>query len=108
MSRHIAAAPETIWDLLTDIARIPSWYDDWDVAQRDDAAMRLHSGATFGLIRHRLGAEQATVCNVITFVRPTLLTWIERTADQAPVKVEFHLALSNAGGTTLTMRKRWM
>ncbi|BBX84069.1 SRPBCC family protein [Mycolicibacterium aubagnense] len=105
-SVQIDSPAEAVWDLLTTIADIGGWYDDWDTVELDESDQRcLGPGVGFRLVRDRRGRIETARCVVAVFDPPHRLGWIEDGPLGRTVFVDFHLEADPTGGTVLTLGK---
>ncbi|MBN3511484.1 SRPBCC family protein [Mycolicibacterium septicum] len=104
-SIQIDSPAEVVWDLLTTIANIDGWYDDWDTVEHDESDRCLGPGVGFRLIRDRRGHIETARCVVAVFDPPHRLGWIEDGPHGRTVLVDFHLHAGLTGGTVLTLGK---
>jgi uncharacterized protein YndB with AHSA1/START domain len=103
-SIRVAAPPAKVWELITALARIAEWYDDWDAVEHATDEERLRVGTSFRLIRHRIGRDDTALCRVISVKAPTQLRWLQHAPQLAPMSVQFQL-LPDTGGATATWVK---
>ena len=97
----IAAPPEAVWDLITAIDTIPSWYDAWDGVDHDATTPQLQFGTSFQLIRRGRGGRGDTAhCRVTHLARPASLEWQQSAPDTPTVTVQFRLIPAPDGSTT--------
>ena len=96
-SISITAPLETVWDLITTIATIPTWYDTWDTVEHDTADSRLRVNTLFRL--RRRGDETAR-CGVTDLSAPTQLQWEQTSLDAPTLSVTFLLIPGATTGTT--------
>ncbi|MGV0813195.1 SRPBCC domain-containing protein [Mycolicibacterium boenickei] len=105
-SIQIDSPADVVWDLLTTIADIGSWYDDWDTVEHDESDQRcLVPGVGFRLVRDRRGRIETARCVVTVFDPPHRLGWIEDGPHGRTAFVSFHLEAGPTGGTVLTLVK---
>ena len=102
-SISIAAAPETVWELITTLESICQWYDTWDTVQYDTADPRLRVGASFQLIRHRRGRDDTTRCMVTDLTAPTRLQW-EQSSPRLPTMSVTFLLIPDADTSTTELQ----
>ena len=108
-SIHIAAPPDKVWDLITDVAAVAEWYDAWDVVEHA-ADGRLRVGTSFRLIRHRRSRDDTALCRVTSLQPPHLLCWVQYAPPLPAMSVEFQLQpdTDGAAGTWVKHTKRWI
>jgi len=107
-SIQIDSPPEAVWQLLTTIAGIGDWYDNWDTAEHDEPEQRyLGPGVGFRLIRDHGGQIETARCVVSEFDQPLRLGWIEDGPHGRRVVVGFQLEADGNGGTSLTLSKSY-
>ncbi|MGH3012398.1 MAG: SRPBCC family protein [Gaiellaceae bacterium] len=95
---EIAADPETVWEVLTDLERWPSWNPDVSAVAHEGG---LEEGATF-----RWKAGRATITSTIREVdRPRLIGWTGRTTGIDAIHV-WRLDLRD-GGTLVRTEESW-
>ena len=92
-SIRIDASPDVVWNLITTIANIPDWYDDWDFVEALTEDGRLRVGASFRLTRLHAGGIDTALCRVTSLDEQKRLCWVELAPDRPTVSVEFRLAL---------------
>ena len=100
-SIRVAKPTGILWNLLTTVARITDWYDDWDAVDYSGSRGVLRVGSTFRLLRRRNSAW----CRVTVADPPHRLRWVEIADDRVAVAVEFRLNPDETGGTVLTHTK---
>ncbi|SPM28426.1 SRPBCC family protein [Mycobacterium terramassiliense] len=54
-SIRIDAPPEVLWNLITTLADIPDWYDDWDTVEPAAEDGRLRVDASFRSLGVKFG-----------------------------------------------------
>ena len=97
----IAAPPETVWDLITVIDTIPSWYDTWDGVEHNATTPQLQVGTSFQLIRRGHGGRADTAhCRVTDLSRPARLEWQQSAPNKPTVTVQFRLIPNPDSSTT--------
>jgi hypothetical protein len=111
-SIHIAASPDDVWDLITNVASITEWYDTWDAIEHADDDERLQLGTSFRLIRHRIGrirVQDTALCRVTALHAPRRLSWVQYAPHLPTVSVDFHLLPDTDGtnGTLLNHTRTW-
>jgi uncharacterized protein YndB with AHSA1/START domain len=108
-SIRIAAPPAKVWELITTVARITEWYDNWDAVAHAADEERLQVGTSFRLIRHRIGGDDTAVCRVISVEAPRRLCWLQYTPKLPAMSVEFHLVpdAEDDAATTLHHTRSW-
>jgi uncharacterized protein YndB with AHSA1/START domain len=95
---EIAADPETVWDVLTDLEGWPSWNPDVSAVALEGG---LREGATF-----RWKAGRATITSTIRKVeRPSLIGWTGKTAGIEAIHV-WRLEPRN-GSTLVRTEESW-
>ena len=105
-SIQIDSPADVVWDLLTTIANVGGWYDNWDTVEHDELNQRcLGPGVGFRLVRDRGGHIETARCVVAVFDPPHRLGWIEDGPHGRTVFVGFHLEADPTGGTVLTLGK---
>lgn len=93
-SIRIDASPEVVWNLITTLANIPDWYDDWDIVEALNADGRLlRVGTSFRLTRRRAGGVDTALCRVTSLDERKRLCWVEFAPDRPTMSVEFRLEL---------------
>ena len=102
-SIRIDAPPEVVWNLITTLANIPDWYDNWDTVEPATEDKRLQVGASFRLIRRHIGGVDTALCRVTSLDEPTRLCWVELAPDRPTMSVEFRLGLPETGPQTGTL-----
>jgi uncharacterized protein YndB with AHSA1/START domain len=109
-SIRIAAPPLKVWELITTVARITDWYDTWDAAEHAAGEERLQVGASFRLIRHRIGRDDTALCCVTSVEPPRRLCWLQYTRKRPIIAVEFQLIpdTDTATGTLLSHTRSWI
>lgn len=109
-SIRLAATPDKVWDLITTIASITEWYDDWDTVEHaaDDAWLRV--GMSFRLIRRRSGRDDTALCRVTSLQPPRRLCWVQYAPQLPTMSVEFQLFPDTDGtaGTMLNHTRSWI
>jgi uncharacterized protein YndB with AHSA1/START domain len=100
-SIRLAVTPDKVWDLITTVASITEWYDDWDTVEHAADDERLRVGTSFRLIRHRIGRADTALCRVTSLQAPRRLCWVQYAPHRPTMSVEFQL-LPDAEGTTGT------
>lgn len=107
-SIQIDSSPAAVWHLLTSIAGIGGWYDDWDTAEHDESDQRyLGPDVRFRLIRNRGGHIETARCVVTVFDPSRRLGWIEDGPQGRTVLVDFRIEENPTGGTVLTLSKHF-
>ena len=81
-SIRIDASPEVVWNLITTLATIADWYDDWDVAEPATDDQRLRVGTSFRLIRRHVGRVDTALCRVTAVEEPRRVSWLELNPDR--------------------------
>jgi len=109
-SIHIAAPPDKVWDLITDVAGVAEWYDTWDAVEHAADNERLQVGTSFRLIRHRIGRDDTALCRVTSLQAPRRLCWVQYAPRRPTMTVEFQLLPETEGstGTWVNHTKRWI
>lgn len=90
-SIRIDASPDVVWNLITTLATIPDWYDNWDVAEALTEDARLRVGTSFRLTRRHAGGVDTAVCRVTSLDELKRLCWMEFASDRPTMSVEFRL-----------------
>lgn len=104
-SIRIAASVETLWELLTTTAKVPSWYDSWDSVSFAAGDEELTTATSFNLVRYQNGQTQIAHCRVTELAPPYRLAWVEVCQTEAPVLVEFKLEPGPTSDTVLVLSK---
>jgi uncharacterized protein YndB with AHSA1/START domain len=109
-SIRLAAPPDKVWDLITAVAGITEWYDDWDTVEHAADDERLTVGTSFRLIRHRTGRDDTALCRVTSLQAPRRLCWVQYAPQQPTMSVEFRLLPDSDGtaGTLLNHTRSWI
>ena len=109
-SIRVAAPPATVWELITDLARVTEWYDTWDAVEHAADQERLQVGTSFRLIRHRIGRDDTALCRVTSVAAPSRLCWLQFARKLPPMSVEFQLVdeIDGAPGTLLSHTRSWV
>jgi uncharacterized protein YndB with AHSA1/START domain len=108
-SIHLAAPPDEVWDLLTTVASITEWYDNWDSVEHAADEERLRVGMSFRLVRHRIGGHDVALCRVTSLRAPRRLCWVQYAPHLPTMSVEFQLLPDREGttGTWLSHTRTW-
>jgi uncharacterized protein YndB with AHSA1/START domain len=109
-SIRVAAPPAKVWELITTVAGIPEWYDNWDAVEHAADEERLQVGTSFRLIRHRVGRDDTALCRVTSVEAPRRLCWLQHAPQLAPMSVEFQLVPDTEGatGTWVNHTRTWI
>lgn len=103
----INATPQKVWELITRIDAIVTWYDTWDDVETDSTDPFLREGASFRLTRrhrHPIMAE----CEVTELSPASRLQWIQTTAHTPTTTVTFELITRTDGEITeLHQTRTW-
>lgn len=102
-SIRIDAPPEVVWTLITTLATLPDWYDNWDSVEPATGDNRLRVGASFRLTRRYVGGVDTALCRVTSLDEPKRLCWVELAPDRPTMSVEFRLELPEDGPRTGTL-----
>jgi uncharacterized protein YndB with AHSA1/START domain len=105
-STRLAAPPDQVWELITTVASIPQWYDTWDAVEHGPDE-RLRVGASFRLIRHRVGRDATALCRVTSLQPRSRLCWVQYARHRPTMSVEFRL-LPEPDGTLLSHTRSWL
>jgi uncharacterized protein YndB with AHSA1/START domain len=98
---HVAAPPEPVWELVSDIHLIASLSHELQEVQRLDGAARASTGATFrGRNVHPAAGEWTTVSHVVECDPPRTFTWAVQDPANPTTTWRFELTPSE-GGTEL-------
>ncbi|CAM5686915.1 SRPBCC family protein [Mycolicibacterium aubagnense] len=101
-SIHIAAPAERVWDLITTVDTICTWYDTWDTVHNDTTDPRLRVGSSFHLTRRRGRRRDETAhCKVTDLTAPMRLCW-EQSAPHKPTMTVAFLLIPCTGTDTDT------
>lgn len=105
----IDSSCQSVWRLLTTLADIGDWYDNWDTAEHDEPNQQhIAHGSRFRLIRERPhGQVESVHCRVTVFEPPRRLGWIEDGPQGQTVLVDFRLDENPTGGAVLTLSKHF-
>lgn len=96
----IAAPPERVWQLITTVDTICTWYDTWDTVQNDTTDSRLRMGSTFHLTRRGRRRDETAHCKVTDLTAPTRLCWEQSAPHNPTMTVAFLLIPGTDTGTT--------
>ena len=109
-SIRVAAPPAKVWELITTVARITEWYDNWDAVENHADEERLQVGTSFRLIRHRIGRDDTALCRVTSVEASRRLCWLQHAPQQPTVSVEFQLVPDpeDATGTWVNHTRAWI
>jgi uncharacterized protein YndB with AHSA1/START domain len=109
-SIRLAAPPDKVWDLITAVAGITEWYDDWDTVEHAADDERLRVGTSFRLTRHRSGRDDTALCRVTSLQPPRRLCWVQYAPRLPTMSVEFRLLPGTDGtaGTLLNHTRSWI
>ena len=107
-SIHLAAPPNRVWDLITTVATITEWYDNWDTFESVSGDGRLKVGTWFRLTRHRIGRAETALCRVTVVEAPRRLCWLQYAPRLPTMSVEFQLIPDAGGATTLNHARSWL
>jgi uncharacterized protein YndB with AHSA1/START domain len=93
-SIRIDASSDVVWDLITTVATIADWYDDWDAVESatEDGDERLRVGSSFRLTRRHLGRIDTALRRVTELEEPQRVSWLELNPNRPTMAVEFRLA----------------
>ena len=84
----VSADPETVWDLLADITRVPGWSPECVHTAWLDEIPGVRAGARFaGRNRARNGFEWAVTCVVTEAGRPRTFAWTVLADPEDPAVV---------------------
>ncbi len=99
-SIDIGAPPAKVWELLTRLEGIPTWYDGWDAVERTSTSgERLTVGLPFQLLGRRSGRRTRATCRVTELDPLRRICWVEAPDDGAPEMVRFDLLEIDVGRT---------
>ena len=105
-SIDIAASPEKVWDLLTRVEGIPTWYDGWDTVHASTPQEQLEVGLTFQLVKKGpLGRRKQSMCQVTELIPGSRISWVESAIGRDPVMVRFDLINAGVNRTTVRFTK---
>ena len=109
-SIRLAATPDKVWELITTVASITEWYDDWDIVEHAADDQRLQVGTAFRLIRHRSGRDDTALCRVTSLQPPRRLCWVQYAPRLPAMSVEFQLLPDTDGtaGTWVNHTRSWI
>jgi uncharacterized protein YndB with AHSA1/START domain len=109
-SIRVAAPPDKVWDLITTVAGITEWYDDWDTVEHATDDERLQVGTSFRLVRHRGRRGDTALCRVTSLEAPTRLCWVQYAPHLPTMSVEFQLLCDTdrTDGTLLSHTRSWL
>jgi uncharacterized protein YndB with AHSA1/START domain len=102
-SIRIDAPPEVVWNLISTLADIPDWYDNWDTVETGAADGRLRVDASFRLTRRHAGGLDTALCRVTSLDERKRLCWVELAPDRPAMSVEFRLGLPEDASPTVTL-----
>jgi hypothetical protein len=95
-----------VWELITRIETIPTWYDTWDAVETTSGEPFLRSGSTFRLIRHQ--RPVIAMCEVIEVTEHRRLQWTQSTRNQPTTRVTFDLISHSIDqATELRQTRAW-
>lgn len=107
-SINIDAPPHTVWEIITRIDTIVTWYDTWDAVETDSAEPFLRNGTSFRLIRRNHRHPVVADCEVTELSGGRRLRWRQVTPDKPIVVVTFELIADAAEKTTeLRQTRSW-
>jgi len=105
-SIDIAATSAKVWNLLTRVTTIPTWYDGWDSVQVPPAAAdELEVGLTFVLEARRFGRRSEATCRVTELVQGHSISWVESVDRGRLVLVRFDLLDEGANLTRVQLTR---
>jgi uncharacterized protein YndB with AHSA1/START domain len=109
-SIRLAAPPDEVWDLITTVATITEWYDDWDSVEHAAEDKRLQVGTSFRLVRYRIDGHDTALCRVASLQAPTRLCWVQYAARLPTMSVKFHILpdTERTNGTWVNHTRTWM
>ncbi|MHA6801970.1 SRPBCC family protein [Salinifilum ghardaiensis] len=103
VARWIAATPERVWELISDVRRMPELSDELQEAEWLGAGGPA-VGATFrGRSRHSALGEWSTTSHVVECEAGRVFAWAVEDPDAPAASWRFHLEPVD-GGTRLTQR----
>jgi uncharacterized protein YndB with AHSA1/START domain len=108
---RLPAPPEQVWELITTVANMTEWYDNWDTVEHAADDERLQVGTSFRLIRRRIGGNDTALCRVTSLQVPERLCWVQYTSRLPTMSVEFRLLPDIEGtttGTVLNHTRSWI
>ncbi|WP_055696992.1 SRPBCC family protein [Streptomyces silaceus] len=106
VSGRIAASPERVWELVSDIGLMPVLSGELQSAGWLDGASGPAVGARFaGRSRHESLGEWETTSYVVACEAPRVFAWAVTDPEQPSALWRFTLAAREDGGTELT---QWM
>lgn len=107
-SISIDATPQKVWELITRIDAITTWYDTWDSVEADSADPILLRGSEFRLIRNQRHPVIAT-CVVIELSEHRRLQWRQSTPNRPTTTVTFDLITQpGVDATELRQTRTWV
>lgn len=103
---HIAAPPERVWELVTDIHLLATFSTELQRVEWLDGADRPEVGRTFrGYNAHPARGEWSTVSHVVECVPPSVFAWAVQD-PVTPVALWRFVLIATEGGTDLTQHAR--
>ncbi|MGH3556080.1 MAG: SRPBCC family protein [Mycobacterium sp.] len=99
-SRHSNVAPETLWDLLTDVTRMGQWSPECTGGQWLDGATEAAEGARFRGTNRWGPLKWSTTCHVDEADRPRRFGYRAHHRSGALTRWSYEL-IPDAGGTLL-------
>ncbi|MFG2648758.1 SRPBCC family protein [Streptomyces sp. NPDC048436] len=106
VSRHIAASPERVWELVSDIALMPTLSAELRSVEWLGGATRPACGARFvGRSEHASFGEWQTTSYVVECEAPHVFAWAVEDPERPSAVWRFTLRAADDGGTELT---QWM
>ena len=103
----INASPHKVWELITRVDTITTWYDTWDTVETDGTEPFLRNGSTFRLIKNNRNPVIAH-CEVTDLSEHRQLQWRQTTPNKPTTTVTFDL-ITHPGdhSTELRQTRTW-
>ena len=106
-SISINATPHKVWELITRIDTIATWYDTWGTVDTDSTEPFLRTGTNFRLIGNQRDPVIAD-CEVTELSQGRRLQWRQTTPNKPTTMVTFELITHPADATTeLRQTRTW-
>lgn len=103
----INATPQKVWQMITRIDGIVTWYDTWDTVETDSTEPFLRRGTAFRLIRTERDPVVAD-CEVTELCEGRRLQWRQTTPNRPTTTVTFDLVTHPTEGITeLRQTRTW-
>jgi uncharacterized protein YndB with AHSA1/START domain len=103
VSRHIAASPERVWELVSDITLMPRLSTELRSVEWLDGATWPACGARFaGHSEHASFGAWRTTSYVVECEAPSVFAWAVEDPEQPSAVWRFSLRAADDGGTELT------